>query len=229
MNRKLYLIFPALLAVLLVTAVTVRFSYTDIGEGYYDYPYNTIYTESSESSAKTGILNDNEMTSLSDIFDRAELIVKCTVQQGRRITYNAFYTPAEVTAVYQGDQTLVGTRLDIIEPITITRANRYSSGSLAGRGGYVPLEEGCEYVLCLTKKSWDVSKKPNSYEDSQYYVTTSSAFGMFRTGPQKQTKLYDSAATVNTLRGEDIMTDSEKVLDEYYQLKQTLFSKYEIS
>lgn len=226
MNRKLYLIAPALLAVLLVTAVIVRFSYTDIGQGFYDYNYNSIYTESSESSAKTGILSDNKMTSLADIYDRAELIVKCTVQKGRKIAYNAFYTPVEVTAVYQGDQELAGSRLNIIESIAMST---YGPATIYASGGYIPLEENCEYVLCLTKKAWNEYKKPNSYENSQYYVTTNSAFGMFRTGTQKQTQLYDSYSTINTLHGTDIMTDSENILKEYYDLKQELFTKYGIS
>ena len=150
------------------------------------------------------------------------------MQTGRKITVTAFYTPVKVISVYKGNNIFNGKQLQIIE--NVAKQSMYNE--LYSFYGYVPLYANNEYILCLTKKKWNKAKVPTKYENSEYYVTSLSAFGVFRPTNEKQTKLIvyrTKNVTINNIQGLDIMTDSKDVLNQYYNLKKELFNKYSIT
>lgn len=224
MNKKFYLIPLFIIIFVFTAAFIVRGSYTNNGKKFYTYPYNSVYMQ---NEPKENLLKENGYSSYSDILKKSELIVKCTAQAGRTITVSAFYTPIKVLTVYKGSHALAGRQLILIE--NVTKQSNYNE--LNADFGYLPLYAGNEYVLCLTKKKWNRYKIPSAYEASEYYVTSVSAFGVFRTGNEKQTKLFPYPAkgtTIDNLKGNDIMTDGKNVLKQYYALKDLLFSTYKI-
>lgn len=224
MSKKYYIVFLPLLIALLITAGVVRSSYTNIGQKYYDYPYSAVYSDND----KDNILSMNNYSEFSDILTKSDLIVECKVLPGRKITDIAFYTPVKVIAVYKGGKNLVSQQLNIIENVRI----RFDKKALYGYSGYIPLQENNEYILCLTRKQWNSSKRLSEYDRSQYYVTSNSAFGVFRTNSNKQTELFSlspSNTTINTLKEIDIMTDNQTILNQYYDLKDELFKAYNVT
>lgn len=223
MNRKFYLIPAAFILLLCLFAGVTRTSYTDIGKGFLDYPY--VSALSDEDVDKFFLTN--ELSTYAQIPDRADVIVKCKVNNGQKITSDAFYTPVQISAVYKGNKGLSGHQIQIIEPITID----YRQKQLTSLFGYVPLQTGKEYILFLNKKEWDPNKRPSDFENSQYYITTNSAFGVFSAGNQKQVHTIPDNAksyTAHKVYGTEIFTSGSKILNNYYELKSSIWKKYHI-
>lgn len=185
MNKKFYLIPLFFVVAVFAAALIVRASYTNNAADFYNYPYSSVYFA---NESKQNLLKDYGYKSFSDIIDKSELIVKCKMQPGRIITVGEFYTPVKVLDVYKGNKKLRGRQLQIIEYIT----KQVMYNELNADYGYVPLYAGNDYILCLTKRKWSRDKILSGYENSEYYVTTLSAFGMFRTVNKKQTRLFAS-------------------------------------
>lgn len=225
--KKIFYLIPLFIIIsALITAVVVRGSYVDSGNKIYDYVYSAPQTV----DEKDDLLSDNNYSSYSDIIKNADVIIKCEVQTDRIITDKAFITPVKVLTVYKGNSQLVNQKLQIIENVTI---QYFSSNKkwITSYYGYIPLHSNQQYILCLNKKKWNSNKMISSFENSQYYITTASAFGVFRTSNDKQTKLIDYTKydeTINTLKKIDVFTDSKNILYQYYQLKNELFKKYDI-
>lgn len=226
MNKKFYLIPLIIVIAVFMTAEVVRNSYIDSGDKIYDYIYSAPQTD----DAKDDFLKENNFSSYSDILKAADIIVKCKVQPGRVITDKAFFTPIKVLTVYSGNKNLSGQQIQVIENVSISA---FSSNKkwVTSFNGYIPLQKNEEYVICLTKKKWNPVKKLSDYENSQYYVTTNSAFGMFRISNNKQTRMLDYTlynATINNTKGIDVFTNSKNSLNQYYKLKEDLFKKFYI-
>lgn len=227
MSRKFYLIPLSLILVIFVMAGIDRFSYTNLGEKYYNWYYNTSLDHEDKSDV-SDMLKGCSISSCTDIFNKADLVVKCRTEGRKTITDSLFYTPVRVLKVYRGNQSLAGKQITLLEDIKI---NNYFK-SLDSSYGYVPLQSGQDYVLCLNKKQWNPRKIPSKAESIQYFITSDSAFGVYRVSSRRQTKLYhyDSKKnTINSTMGADVLTDSPDILDQYYGLKSELFQKYKIS
>ena len=111
MKLKFYAIPAAIVAVCLVFAVIVRFSYTDAGAKVYDYAYTS-------DGVLSDMLKENKITAPNDIINQAELIAEATYTGNRKITGSAFYSQVNVTRVFKGDKALVWNEICVIEPVS---------------------------------------------------------------------------------------------------------------
>lgn len=227
MNKKFYLIPLIIIISAFITAVVVHGSYVNSGNIIYNYIYSAPQTDDS----KDDLLAENNYSSYSDILNDSDAIIKCEVLDDRIITDKAFITPVKVLNVYKGNSELTNKTIQILEDVSI---QTFSSDKImiTSFHGYIPLNSKKQYILCINKKKWNSNKNVSSFENSQYYINTASAFGMFQISNNKQTKLIDYtkySETINSLKNIDVFTDSQNFLDLYYKLKNELFKKYEIT
>lgn len=215
MKLKFYAIPAAIVAVCLVFAVIVRFSYTDGGAKVYDYAYTS-------DGVLSDMLKGNKITAPDDIISQAELIAEAKYTGNRKITGSAFYSQVNVTRVFKGDKTLVGKEICVIEPVSTFTKTKFVNG--AGRF-LIPLQKGENYLLLLKHKKFDPRRTLDDFQQSQYYPVTQGAFGCYRLFAKNQTELMDSnkTYTINSLKGFDIFTGDRKTLNTYYKYKSRIF------
>ena len=197
MKPKFYIIPAAVVAVCLVFAVIVRFSYTDAGEKIYDYAY-------ASDGSLTDVLKENKIAEPEDVIDQAELIVEAKYTGIRKVTGYAFYSQVNVTSVYKGDKALIGKEICVIEPVSIFTKTRFVNGA----GHFlIPLQQGESYLLLLKHKQFDPRRELNDFQKLQYYPITQGAFGCYRLSDENRTKLIDNnkTYTIKSLKGFDIL------------------------
>lgn len=220
MRPRFYAIPAAIVAVCIVFAVVVRFSYTDAGEKVYDYEYTS-------DGSLTDMLKENKIASPEGAVDQAELIVEAKYTGSRRVTGCAFYSQVNVSHVYKGEKALAGKEICVIEPEVIFTKTRYVN---AGGSFLIPLQPGENYLLLLKHKQFDPQRKLDDFQKSQYYPVTQGAFGCYRLSAEDQTEPMDDKKTytINSLKGFDIFTNDRKTLDTYNQYKAYIEGRFPV-
>lgn len=218
MKLKFYSIPAAIIAVCLIFAAVVRFSYTDAGDKIYDYDFVS-------GGDLAALFKDNQISSPSDLVKQADIIVKAKCTGERKVTASAFYTTVKVSKVYVGDRTINGTNLCIIEPMAVFADRKFINAS---KPFLIPLQPGQEYLLLLKHMQFDPQRKLNNFQESQYYPVTESAFGYYRISNknQKEPMNENKTYTINSLKDFDIFTSIQKDLDTYNEYKAQIFSRF---
>lgn len=217
MKPKFYAIPAAIIAVCLVLAVVVRFSYTDVGGKIYDYQYVA-------SGVLADLLKAEKITSPQDVINQADIIVKAKYSGERKITSTAFYSQVKISQVYKGNKSLTGKELCVIETMSTLMQTRYVN---AGGHFAIPLQPGEEYVLLLKPKQFDPHRKLDDFQKTQYYPVTQGAFGCYRISDKRQTVIMkdeqNKIYTINNLKGMDVYATDRQTLDTYYQYMDRIF------
>lgn len=225
--KKLYLFtFVPLVVALFALCLAVRMSYTNVGNEVLNYKLMAGITEESiDYSNQASLLMD--CGSFDEMSDKADLVIKCKVKEGRDIVECGLFTPVTVEEVYKGDKSLKNKDITVIE-----RARFYIdkheewSGLFSG-----PLEENQEYVIMLFQRKYDKNKVPDEYEKNQFFIVGNMPFAIFRPTDTKQTKLftYLKQYPLTDLKGMDIMACDQATLDAYYKQKDKIFKEFNIA
>lgn len=222
----LYLIPLSLFLVCLVTALFVRFSYTDNPLQYLDGEF------SSDTDGFCVGRQPTEIKSLDDMFEKSDLIVRGRMEADRQITVHALFTNFRVTEVYKGDQALANTDIVVVEPIVLIY---YPDGSTTFQthGGYMPLIGETEYLLFLTAREWIPEKTLSDYEKAQYFPAYPGAYSVYKISTKKQdnSRIKPEGILVPYLEVQDldIYSRSKDAIENYYKMKDQIFDHYHIS
>lgn len=215
MKLKMYLIPLSFVLACMIFAGITRLTHTDIGNGVYDYPY--------VADAKLAeVFTENKISSSKDIIKQADIIVKAKYSGDRVITSDAFYSKITVSHVYQGDKSIENTDIYIIEMAATFQDTKFVNASTTF---LIPLQVGDEYILLLRHKKFDSDRNLNEFQRVQYYPVTGGAFGCYRISDKQQTEIMSvrKKYTLNSLKGMDIFTTDQGVLDTYLQYKKEIF------
>lgn len=239
MKRGWYLIPLSLVMVCVITAIVVRVSYADMGRAIYDYPYsalsdtgdldNAIYNTQVNSNL-AALLSPEDFTirTPQDCIDKADLIVKVKFTGNRKITKNAFYSTVQIEQIYKGDSTLQKQSICIVE----SQPHILASKLIKSYKGWIPLQDGREYVMLLHKPIFDPRRNLNKLQQTEYFPITESPLSCFLLDSPKQTHIMygsNQTYTINTLKGYDIFAASQVKLDQYYQYRNSIFQQLSIN
>jgi hypothetical protein len=217
MKEKMYFIPLGLVIFCIIVATVVRFSYTNCGNEIYTYTFAATIPSTNK------ILSKNNITTVDDLINQSDIIVKCKYSGYRQITSDAFYSEVLISDVYKGDKSLIGKNINIIENVYTFPENRY----LNSIDGYIPLQVNVEYLLILKHAQFDKLRHLSDFENKEYYVLTNSPFGSYRV-TQTQSGLVNSNInmTLKTIKDLDIVTNDKKVLDIYNSYRNGIISKF---
>lgn len=218
MKRTWYLIPAALVCAAFVLAVIVRFSYTDTVAG----ELSTYEYAADNSLTFEDIFEQNGITSPEDLVSRADLAAKVRFDGERTVRSDAFYSAVEVEEVYKGDPSLLGQTVIVTETVSTFQQTRFLNAS-AYMKLWVPLEEGCEYIVLLQKIPFSPQRELNDLEQRQYYPVTNSPAGCYLVEDGKSAPLQDGMpCTLDTLKGYPLYAFDQQQVDAYYALKETV-------
>lgn len=221
MNKRFYLI-PTIVALFcVITAVVARNSYTNIGNGVYQYRING-------GGDCSTVLQHEKIHSAEDLIDRSELIVRAKFDSQRLIRDNGFYTTVHISRVLKGDKGLENKDIIVTEAVVIFTNTKFINEALTPL--WIPLQQNNEYLLLLKKISFDPHRVLNDFQKMQYYPVTQSAFGCYRLSGKNQTETMNNkeSYTVNSLKGFEIFAYDRKTLDAYHQYKAQILSRFSI-
>lgn len=220
----LYLIPLSLFLVCLVTALFVRFSYTDNPLQYLDGEF------SSDTEGFCVGRQPTEIKSLDDMFEKSDLIVRGKMEPNRQITVHALFTNFRISEVYKGDPSFSGKQIVVVEPIMLSY-DPDGSTPFQTHGGYMPLTEETEYLLFLTAREWIPEKKLTDFEKDQYLPAYPGAYSSYKISKERQPNLAappGMTSSYQKVKGMDIYSRFPEAIEQYYNLKEEIFTRLKI-
>lgn len=222
MKRKYYLIPLFFVVSCFVVAGIVRFSYRN---NLMNQIQNYTYMAGNDS---LNFLDDYGFKSSKDIMDGSDLIIQGICSGKQQVTDDALYTQIKIEKVYKGDSSFLGRTITVVQEMTVIQNDQAATYINAGLNCMIPIQEKSEYLLLLKHIPQDSAKKVDL---QQYYITTRSAFGMYKYSSQRQNNVVDAEnhpLKMNELRDIDIYAITKQQLDRYYEYKAKIFQEFKL-
>lgn len=222
MKRKYYLIPLFFVVACFVVAGIVRFSYTN---NLINQIQNCTYMSGNDSLS---FLDNYGFKSSKDIINGSDLVVQGVCSGKQQVTDDALYTPMKIEKVYKGDSSFLGRTITAVQEMAVVQNAQAATNLNLGLNCMVPIQEKTEYLLLLKHLPQDSAKKVDS---QQYYITTRSAFGMYKYSGQRQNNVVNAENNplkFNELQDIDIYAITKQQLDLYYQYKAEIFQEFKL-
>lgn len=224
MKAKYYTIPIAVFVLCSIVAMVVRFTVSNKDSNIMEY----MISLSGSFDEIKGSDNDATLPStVNEIDDMAELVVRAKFERDRIVSEKGLYSKVIIQEVYKGNQDLTGKQLYIVEEMSVFPETKY----LNLHGMYVPLQEGDEYLLLLKKVNFRAERNLTEMQKYEYYPVTQSQLSAYRITKEKQETAFteEDQITLNQMDGLDVATRKQSDLTLYYQFRDEMFQKYNIT
>lgn len=183
---------------------------------YSHYPFDKKYDVYGEG---------NTVTNYSDLEKKSALIIKAKLTEGstREIYQECILSKIEILNVYKGDVSK-GAEVNLFEPVNCTGIK----GQLLLSEGYVPMQQGQEYILFLTPLknsrfgSGDYVYIPSTLTYSKYNFNNNSVKFFKDVRIEQGEAVYEYVKIMN----ENIYCSDKNVFNRYSKIKAVTMKAY---
>ncbi len=227
-NKLFNILIIIIIVISIAIGIATRFSYTGemfLGD-FLDKNQGVILVDLETDQEYVDIYFDNNIEDLTELEKNSELIVKVKVHPERKMFIHGIRTKVIVEDVYKSNGINKKDEIYIIEPSSMDNVNHgYTS-----LGGYNLMEYDKEYILFL--KPLEV---PEGYKykgkEKNTFIPISTLYSKYSL-EKNENKIFTEEEFIkqkvkfDDIKSYDLLTISQKTLDNYYNTKNEVFKKY---
>ncbi|WP_129595701.1 hypothetical protein [Anaerophilus nitritogenes] len=220
LRNKIFIIFiSTCLGICCVIGILTRQSfYTDVDAKHLFKEIEDFKIDLAENSPLSKIYFEDNIDNLAQLKEKADLIVKVSVTDNRKIFNLALLSNVNVLDIYKGKNIKENDNIYIYEPFSL------GINTCEIENGYIPIKKDEEYIFFLKHL-----KIPNGYKykgkEKITYIPVSTIFSKYNLMNETNTKPINKAILNNGIefikvKNMDILTTNMNILKKYNTLKE---------